>query len=72
MLCEMILAVGLGLGCVDLPPQRDLAAEVLIEQDKQQQAEFDAAIAKRNRLYRRAPECSDCPRLNTVPFPVKE
>lgn len=68
MLCEIVLAVGLGLGCVE-QPTRDLAAEVLIEQEQRQVAEFEEAKAKRNKLYRGLGECQDCGKLNTLPFP---
>jgi hypothetical protein len=68
MICEIILAVGLSLGCVEQPP-RDLAAEVMVEQAEKEQAEVDAAIAKRNKLYARSGKCSDCGVMNTDPFP---
>ena len=73
MFCEIILAVGLGLGCSSPPPSaRDQAAEVMIEQANRQQAEFDAAIAKRNKLYARSGKCSDCGVMNTDPFPQRK
>lgn len=73
MLCSILFAIGLSAAqCVELPPQRDQAAEILIEQEARQQAEFEAAIAKRNKLYRGLGECSDCGKLNTIPFGRKE
>jgi hypothetical protein len=74
MFCELILAVGLGLGCAEppQPPARDQAAEVLVEQDARQQAKFDAAIARRNKLYARSGKCSDCGVMNTDPFPQRK
>jgi len=74
MLCEIILAVGLNFGCVDLPPppSRDLVAEALVEQEKREREETAAALAKRDKLYRKSEPCTDCPRLNTLPFPVKD
>ena len=72
MLCELIFSVGLTLGCVQPPaptPTRDLAAEVMVEQGRQQQAEVDAAIAKRNKFYARSGKCSDCGAVDTYPFP---
>lgn len=73
MLCTILVAIGLGSGCVETPPPRDQAAEVLIEQDNRQQAEVQAALAKRDRLYRRLGEkCDDCGKLDTRPFGRKE
>ena len=72
MFCEIILAVGFGLGCVEpppTPPARDQAAEVMIEQETRQQEDFDAAIARRNKFYARSGKCSDCGEMNTDPFP---
>jgi hypothetical protein len=71
MFCEIILAVGLGLGCTEPPPPpaRDQAAEILIEQEARQQAEFEEAIARRNKFYGRSGKCSDCGVMNTDPFP---
>jgi hypothetical protein len=69
MFCEIILAAGLTLGCIQPPPARDLAAEVLIEQEKRRDAEFEEAKAMRKKLWSRTEECKDCPRLNTDPFP---
>jgi hypothetical protein len=68
MLCQFIIAVGLSLGCADQPPPRDLAADILVEQEKRRDAEFEAAKAKRDRLYRGLGECQDCGKLDTVPF----
>ena len=73
MLCSLLFAIGLStVPCVEPPPPRDQAAEVLVEQADRQQADFDAAIAKRNKLYRGLGECSDCGKVNTVPFGRKE
>jgi hypothetical protein len=71
MLCEIIFAAGLTLGCLPPPPPppRDLAADVLVEQQSQQQAEVDAALAKRDKLYRGLNKCSDCGAVDTYPFP---
>jgi hypothetical protein len=69
MFCEIVLSVGLSFGCVD-HPKRDLAAEVLVEQEKRGDAEVDEAKERRNRLYHGLGECQDCGKLNTVPFPM--
>lgn len=71
MFCEIVLSVGLSLGCVD-HPTRDLAAEVLIEQEKRGDAEVEEAKERRNRLYRGLGECQDCGKINAVPFPMKK
>jgi hypothetical protein len=72
MLCQIVIAIGLSFGCIDQPPPRDQAAEILIEQERQRDAEFEAAKAKRNRLYRGMGECRDCGKLDTVPFPQRK
>lgn len=73
MFCEIILAVGLSFGCPPPPPPvRDQAADVLVEQADRQQAEFDAAIARRNKFYARSGKCSDCGVMNTDPFPQRK
>lgn len=72
MICEMLLAIGLGAGCVEPPPARDQAAEVLVDQEAQRKAEFDDAMARRARLYGGLSKCRDCGELDIVPFkPVK-
>jgi hypothetical protein len=43
-----------------------------IEQANRQKAEADAAIAKRDRLYRGLGKCRDCGAMNTDPFPQKK
>jgi hypothetical protein len=73
MLCEILLAIGLSTAqCVAPEPVPDQAAEVMIQQAERQQQEFEAGIAKRNKLYRGLDECKDCGKLNTVPFGRKE
>lgn len=74
MLCTLLIAVGMGMGsgCIELPPQRDHAAEVLIEQQARENAEFEEMKAKRNKLYHGLRECPECGKMNTLPFQRKE
>jgi hypothetical protein len=73
MLCSILFAIGLTTASCVAPtpvpaPARDHAAEVLVEQESRRDAEVEAALAKRAKLYRGLGECSDCGKLNTVPF----
>lgn len=68
-LCSILIAIGLGAGCVDPTPPRDRAAEVLVEQEQARQDEFAEAMEKRRRLYEGIGTCRNCGTINTDPFP---
>jgi hypothetical protein len=54
MLCSILFAIGLTMAtCIEPEPARDQAADVLIEQESRRDAEVEAALAKRAKLYRK-------------------
>jgi hypothetical protein len=70
MICSVLFALGMTMAnCVEPAPPRDQAAEVLIEQERREDDEVAAALAKRDRLYRGLGQCDDCGKLNTDPLP---
>jgi hypothetical protein len=71
MLCSILVAIGLTTASCIVPnpapvpaateaPARDLAAEVLIEQEERDRAEDAKALAKRDKLYSWLKGCVDC------------
>lgn len=71
MFCTAMAALGIAVASCSQPvmPERDRAAEILIEQEAERQADFDAAMAKRAKLYEGLGECPDCGKMKTYPFP---